>query len=102
VDELGGPQQLTENVALVDVLQQAALLDDSIQVSVWGREGVKKDIQVSLGGTGVSGGVYPTLNPPGPQPILGSPCLASLQHLRPAVCQHSNKVLWNYFHTFFI
>lgn len=46
MDELGGPQELVHDEALVDVLQQPALTDDGVQVSVWG------NTQVSLGGLG--------------------------------------------------
>lgn len=60
VDELGGPQQLVEDVAFVDVLQQSALADDGIQVRVWGA------MQVHKWGVGCPGGtrqVCPMLNP---------------------------------------
>lgn len=50
MDELGGPQELTEDVALVNILQQSALADDGIQVSVWGRVWVSLGARAGLAG----------------------------------------------------
>ncbi|KAK2506592.1 hypothetical protein MC885_003994, partial [Smutsia gigantea] len=43
VHRRGVAEELTEDVALVDVLQQSALADDGVQVSVW------ESMWVSLG-----------------------------------------------------
>lgn len=63
MNELGGPQQLVEDVALVDVLQQRAFADDGIQVGVWG------GLRVRLVGLGRVGQESPLCTPAGtPQP----------------------------------
>lgn len=63
MNELGGPQQLVEDVALVGILQQRALADDGIQVGVWG------GLRVSLAGLGRVGQAGPLCTPAGaPQP----------------------------------
>lgn len=81
MDKLGGPQQLVEDVALVNVLQQSALADDRMQVSVWGAcESVTRP-----GGEAVSLGAWAEQAGPYAEPPLG--------HLSPPTARSSQVSL---------